>query len=110
MRFYMYKGKSLFKFRELDLAMLRRLEKRILVSLPTKEARERMFEHYLPNKISANQNGVEITTKLDYEVLGQVTCLTRNNNGGIYQPPSQGCLPYRYQKGKKPWKRGWEYI
>ncbi|XP_041090668.1 katanin p60 ATPase-containing subunit A-like 2 isoform X2 [Polyodon spathula] len=56
---------------ELDHAMLRRLEKRILVGLPTKEARQAMIKHWLPPL--SNTGGVELWTDLDYRLLGQQT-------------------------------------
>uniref|UniRef100_A0A8B9CNV0 Katanin catalytic subunit A1 like 2 n=1 Tax=Anser brachyrhynchus TaxID=132585 RepID=A0A8B9CNV0_9AVES len=56
---------------ELDSAMLRRLEKRILVDLPSKEARQAMIEHWLPPL--SNSGGVELRTDLDYSLLGQKT-------------------------------------
>ena len=59
--------------RELDHAMLRRLEKRILVGLPTKEARQKMIEHHLPPVISATGHGLQITTDLNYEHLATVS-------------------------------------
>ncbi|CAH1253301.1 KATNAL2 [Branchiostoma lanceolatum] len=55
---------------ELDHAMLRRLEKRILVDLPTKEARHAMVQFHLPRTINQG-TGVEITTDLDYEHLAE---------------------------------------
>ncbi|XP_051498459.1 katanin p60 ATPase-containing subunit A-like 2 isoform X2 [Apus apus] len=57
--------------RELDSAMLRRLEKRILVDLPSKEARQVMIQHWLPPL--SNSGGVELRTDLDYSLLGQET-------------------------------------
>ncbi|KAK1174590.1 katanin p60 ATPase-containing subunit A-like 2 isoform X1 [Acipenser oxyrinchus oxyrinchus] len=56
---------------ELDHAMLRRLEKRILVGLPTREARQAMIKHWLPPL--SNTGGVELWTDLDYSLLGQQT-------------------------------------
>uniref|UniRef100_A0A8C3J4Z6 Katanin catalytic subunit A1 like 2 n=3 Tax=Calidris TaxID=8918 RepID=A0A8C3J4Z6_9CHAR len=56
---------------ELDSAMLRRLEKRILVDLPSKEARRAMIQHWLPPL--SNSRGVELRTDLDYGLLGQET-------------------------------------
>ncbi|NXD85275.1 KATL2 protein, partial [Halcyon senegalensis] len=56
---------------ELDPAMLRRLEKRILVNLPSHEARQVMIQHWLPPL--SNSGGVELRTDLDYSLLGEET-------------------------------------
>uniref|UniRef100_A0A1B6CRR9 AAA+ ATPase domain-containing protein n=1 Tax=Clastoptera arizonana TaxID=38151 RepID=A0A1B6CRR9_9HEMI len=53
---------------DLDPAMLRRLEKRILVDLPTCEARRAMLLHYLPPIISERPS---LKSDLDYEYLSE---------------------------------------
>ena len=52
--------------------MLRRLEKRILVDLPTLEAREAMLRQYLPPLIYSDEGRVEIKTEIDYGKLAKV--------------------------------------
>ena len=53
--------------------MLRRLEKRILVDLPTCEARRAMFHHHLPPVVVTGQNnGLELLADLDYDTLAKV--------------------------------------
>jgi len=53
--------------------MLRRLEKRILVGLPTTEARHVMFMHHLPPVIcTMDSNGFDLTSDLEYESLAEV--------------------------------------
>ncbi|XP_066102720.1 katanin p60 ATPase-containing subunit A-like 2 isoform X1 [Saccopteryx bilineata] len=56
---------------ELDCAMLRRLEKRILVDLPSREARQVMIHHWLP-PVSKSM-ALELRTDLDYSLLSQET-------------------------------------
>ncbi|XP_076465051.1 katanin p60 ATPase-containing subunit A-like 2 isoform X8 [Babylonia areolata] len=58
---------------ELDHAMLRRLEKRILVDLPTFEARRAMFLHHLPPVVCSKDGGLELLSDLDYDMLGVKT-------------------------------------
>ena len=59
--------------RELDHAMLRRLEKRILVDLPSLDARCAMFKHHLPPTVNtAMQNGLQLYSCIDYEYVAKV--------------------------------------
>jgi katanin p60 ATPase-containing subunit A1 len=52
----------------LDIAMLRRLEKRIFVDLPSFEARKSLFTHYLKDG-----NAIKISREIDYELLSNLT-------------------------------------
>lgn len=52
--------------------MLRRLEKRILVDLPTNDARRAMFRHHLPPVVCPQDGGLELLAELDYDVLAMV--------------------------------------
>ncbi|CAF1543767.1 unnamed protein product [Rotaria magnacalcarata] len=58
---------------ELDHAMLRRLEKRVLVDLPTKEARNAMFQQFLPPTVIHEKNGLILYADLNYERLSDLT-------------------------------------
>ena len=51
--------------------MLRRLEKRILVDLPSEPARRAMFQHHLPSVIS--QPTLSIPTEIDYQAVAKVS-------------------------------------
>lgn len=56
-----------FRFREVDSAMLRRLEKRIYIPLPDPKTRAQLFETYL------NARTVEMYPKVDYDQLAAKT-------------------------------------
>lgn len=58
---------------ELDPAMLRRLEKRILVDLPTQDARKKMIEHHLPPSVTTNENGIQLSTEINYDKIAELT-------------------------------------
>ena len=66
-----------FFCRELDHAMLRRLEKRILVDLPNHEGRKAMLYHHLPPVLSGE---LELQTELDYDSLATVAYAPRKKN------------------------------
>jgi katanin p60 ATPase-containing subunit A1 len=53
--------------------MLRRLEKRVLVGLPSTEARQAMFRQFLPPTVIQEHNGLELFADLDYIRLSQVS-------------------------------------
>ncbi|ORX77716.1 AAA-domain-containing protein [Anaeromyces robustus] len=57
---------------DLDTAMLRRLEKRILINLPDFKARKRMFEINLPNGSVDSYNNI-VVEGLDYDKLAEIT-------------------------------------
>ena len=59
--------------RELDYAMLRRLEKRILVDLPSQPARLAMLKHHLPPSVAGS--AFPVTTDIDYEGIAQASVL-----------------------------------
>lgn len=50
--------------------MLRRLEKRILVDLPTEDARCAMMRHHLPAVVS--QPPILLTSDIDYQLVAKV--------------------------------------
>ncbi|KAL5962698.1 Katanin p60 ATPase-containing subunit A-like 2 [Taenia solium] len=59
---------------ELDHAVLRRLEKRILVDLPNFDARKRMFENLLPPNQKPSRTGVpQLTAQIDYTQMAELT-------------------------------------
>lgn len=58
-----------YYLRELDTAILRRLEKRIFVDLPDIHARKDMFVYYLSEMLQKNKY---IKCEIDSDILAQV--------------------------------------
>jgi len=58
--------------------MLRRLEKRVLVDLPSKEARQAMFQQFLPPCVIRESNGLMLYADLDYARLGNVSFYSKS--------------------------------
>ena len=88
MRFFLLKSIDYIVYlRELDHAMLRRLEKRILVDLPTFDARKAMFKHHLPRIVNPSEGGLELLSDLDYDLLALVSepVHEKSNNLGLDQ-------------------------
>lgn len=61
--------------------MLRRLEKRILVSLPSSAARQAMVSQWLPPLSSVGE--IELQTELDYETLAEV-CVQADRPNDVF--------------------------
>lgn len=57
---------------QLDYAILRRLEKRILITYPNKESRRDLFKKFLPESLRVIEN-FEIKLDINYEKLVEVT-------------------------------------
>ena len=78
---------------ELDRAMLRRLEKRILVGLPCEEAREAMLRQFLPAEVVPPP--VLIRSDVDYK---QVASRTEGYSGSDLRLVSKEAVMMRLRK------------
>ncbi|XP_071450335.1 katanin p60 ATPase-containing subunit A-like 2 [Hetaerina americana] len=58
---------------EVDPAMLRRIEKRVLVSLPTFPERQLLFEYFLPPNMRKEWKGPSLSCQLKYSELAEAS-------------------------------------
>ncbi|XP_046400888.1 katanin p60 ATPase-containing subunit A-like 2 isoform X2 [Ischnura elegans] len=58
---------------EIDSAMLRRIEKRVLVNLPSSSERRQLFEYFLPPSMRKEWSGPTVFCQLDYSELAQAS-------------------------------------
>ncbi|KAG8232322.1 hypothetical protein J437_LFUL009421, partial [Ladona fulva] len=58
---------------DIDSAMLRRIEKRVLIDLPTLKERQELFQYFLPSNMESKGCGLHLSCKINYSDLAQVS-------------------------------------